>query len=74
MGFGKKSSSNNNSTPQPTFTPQAQPAQSPTTINRSANTAEAQDRAATAQKTSLLATDTTSDEEMRRRQGAATLA
>ena len=69
MSFGKKSS-NNNTTPQPVITPQAQSPQQP--IQRTANTAEAQDRASQNNDTaSLLATSMTDEEKLKRQQGGA---
>jgi hypothetical protein len=69
MSFGKKSSAP--AAPTPTFTPQA----GPTTITRTANTAEAQDRMAQtkAPESSLLASGGSQDEEeLRRRHAPAT--
>lgn len=66
MSFGKKSSTP--STPQPTFTPKESTGQP---ITRTANTAEAQDRAASSsdpQSALLASSSSTEDDELKRRQ------
>ena len=68
MSFGSKG--NSNTTPQPTFTQQAQQPTQATTINRAANSAEAQDRAGKSTSTSLLAAGAPADEELKKRNGS----